>query len=198
MKVLLVNNDSDSWDELQATASAAGYEITPVTCRTIGAIDPLGYDLAILSGGWFYDDPVEMLQNYAEELEFIKSAPIPILGICVGMQLMHIAEDEALSLLGERQSGWKDIDVTVTGRAMFGFGEKQKVFKNHDRAIIETNPNFEVLATSPGFTEMMLHKSKPLLGVQFHPEMGDTTDAADMMKILVDALVELPKPRVLY
>ncbi len=192
MKVLLVNNNSDTWDELLGVARSAGYEVTPIHHNAIGAIDPRGYDLAILSGGWYYEDEVELLKEYAEEIEFIRSTPILILGICVGMQLMHIAVDQAVPLLDERQSGWTDIDVNVAGRLLFGFDEKIKVFKNHDRAVIETDPQFQILAASPEFTEIMLHAERPLLGVQFHPEAGETKDAVKMLRTLVDGLQQIP------
>jgi GMP synthase-like glutamine amidotransferase len=192
MNVLLVNNDSDTWDELQEVAAAAGYNVTPVHHSAIGAIDPRGYDLAILSGGWWHDDEVELLKNYAEELMFIRLTPIPILGICAGMLLMHVTVDQAVPLLDEREHGWKDIDVNVDGQVVFDFPEKIKVFKNHDRAIFETDPSFRELASSSGHAEILLHQSRPLLGVQFHPEVGETEEAVKMLTTLVGALLKAP------
>jgi len=191
----LVNNDSDTWQELLDATRAAGYDVTPVHHSAISSIDPYDYDLAILSGGWYYDDEEKMLREYNAELELIKSAPVPILGICVGMQLMHIADDESVPLLGKRQYGWAVIDVLEAGRKLFGFSERIKVFKNHDRAVIETDPDFEILATSPGFTEIMLHKSKSLLGVQFHPEVGTTEQSVEMLETLVEGLLRVTKER---
>jgi GMP synthase-like glutamine amidotransferase len=190
MNVLLVNNDSDTWDELQAVAKAAGYNVTPIHCSAIGAIDPRGYNLAILSGGWWYDDEVELLETYAEELMFIRTTPIPILGICIGMQLMHVSVDQAVPLMAERENGWKEIDVNVSGQMIFDFPEKIKVFKNHDRAVFETDPQFDEVASSSGHAEILLHRTRPLLGVQFHPEVGETKEAAAMLKTLVDALLK--------
>lgn len=199
MNVLLVNNDSDTWQELYDVAVAAGYTVTPIHHSAIGAIDPRGYDVAILSGGWLYeavDGPeigaVKTLNVYAEELEFIRSTPIPILGICVGMQLMHIAVDQALPMLDEPQHGWKEIDVNVAGQMLFGFPERLSVFKNHTNAVVETDPQFETLASSPGHTEIMLHKERPLLGVQFHPEVGDGEAPAELLRTLVNGLMKIP------
>lgn len=193
MKVLLVNNDSDTWNELQATATEAGYEVTPIHHSAIGAIDPRGYDIAILSGGWWYDDEVELLHNYAEELQFIKSAPIPILGICIGFQLMHVAMDQAVPLLDEPQHGIKTIDINVAGQMLFGFPPVMKVFKNHTRAVIETDPQFELLASSPGYAEITLHKKRPLLGVQFHPESEPAmSERVTLLRALVDGLMKVP------
>lgn len=188
MRLLIVNNDSDTWEELLDVAQTAGHQVTPVHCRAIGAIDPRGYDMAVLSGGWWYDEPEELLENYAEELEFIRSAPIPILGICIGMQLMHVSLDQAVPLLDQPQSGYKPIEVSEVGQEIFGFPSVMNVFKNHTRAVIEADPHFDVLATSPGHIEIMMHRERPLLGVQFHPEVGPVVEAADLFDTLLLAL----------
>ena len=195
MKVLLVNNDSDTWSKLELVVRAVGYDVTPIHHSSIGAIEPHGYDLAILSGGWWYDDPVELLREYAEELHLIRTSPIPILGICIGMQLMHIAVDLAVPLMDNPQSGDKPITISEKGQKLFGFAPSMMVFKNHTRAIFETDPSFDILATSstsPKFTEIMKHKERPLLGVQFHPEMGPVDQAAIRIRTLVDGLLGSP------
>lgn len=195
MNILLVNNDSDTWSELQQVVSASDHKVTPVHHSLIHTVNPEYYDLAILSGGWWYTDQVDLLNEYADELQFIMLAPIPILGICVGMQLMHVAVNQAVPLMDEPQSGDREIVVNKAGRQMIGFPEKMTVHKNHTRAIIETDPHFEILATSLNFTEMMRHRTKPLLGVQFHPEVGDLDRCVRMMKQLTDALLSINKNR---
>ncbi len=192
MNILLVNNDSDTWFKLQTVVRATGHSVTPIRHTEIATITPGDFDIAILSGGWWYDDPVRLLQEYAQELELIRLAPFPILGICIGMQLMHVAIEQAVPLMDEPQSGDKLITVSKRGQELFGFPAELEVFKNHTRAIFETDARFETLAissTTPNFTEMMIHKQKPLLGVQFHPEMGSVTFAAERIQTLIDGLL---------
>lgn len=192
MKVLLVNNDSDTWDKLVRVVRAAGYEVTEVHHSALGMIDVPSFDLAILSGGWWYDDEVELLNNYAEELNLIRTTPIPILGICLGMQLMYVAVDQAVPLMDEPQSGDRVITIHPAGQALFGFPEKMEVFKNHTRAVIETDPQFEQLASADGHVEIMKHRTRALLGVQFHPEMGPADKAAERLQTLVAGLLGKP------
>lgn len=195
MKILLVNNDSDTWSKLETVVRATGYEVTPVHHSVIGAIDARAYDVAILSGGWWYDDPIQLLNEYAEELQLIRATPIPILGICIGMQLMHVAIDQAVPLMDDPQSGDRKIMINETGQKLFNLPAELEVFKNHTRAIFETDPRFEILAvssTSPKFTEMMIHKEKLLLGVQFHPEAGPVDAAAERIKTLINGLLQSP------
>ncbi len=191
MNILLVNNDSDTWKDLVGVVTGIkGWDVAQVHHSQIKVESARQYDLAILSGGWWYDDEVALLSNYAEELAFIKHAPIPILGICIGMQLMHVALDQAVPLIDIPQTGDQHITINKKGREIFGFGEDLEVYKNHTRGVIEADPDFEVLATSPGHIEIMKHKTKPLLGVQFHPEVGPIDNARDMILTLVSAVIK--------
>lgn len=202
MKILLINNDSDTWSKLVTVAEATGHEVDPIHHSAIGAIDARAYDVAILSGGWWadYQEIPEILVLYAEELQFIKSAPIPIVGICVGMQLQHVATNQAVPLMDEPQSGDKPITINERGQKLFGLPPELEVFKNHTRAIFETDPQFEILATSsttPKFTEIMIHRQKPLLGVQFHPEMGPVDAAAGRLNALINGLLDTEQAKAL-
>lgn len=191
MKLLLINNDSDSWEELQAACTALGHTITPIHFSDIAGISPDQHDTAILSGGFWYDDEVKLLNTYAQELLFIKTAPIPILGICLGMQLMHVALEKAVPLLDEPQTGYRHIDITPRGQKLLGLPPRMRVFKNHTRAVIEAAGEFEVLATSPHYVEAMKHRTKPLLGVQFHPEIFDQDESLESLDILLHAVADM-------
>lgn len=188
MKVLLIDNASDTFSELRHTIEAAGHEVTAITHTTISTQAITTYDIAILSGGWWYDDEAELLKQYAEELEFIRTCPLPLLGICIGMQLMHVAFDRVVPLLDEPQSGYKTITVSEIG-VRSGLPPTLHVFKNHTRGIIAADPTFDVLATSPGHIEIIQHKERPMLGVQFHPEVGEIQHAVNVLGMLLGLIV---------
>ena len=188
MKILLVDNASDTFTELQQVVSAAGHTVTSITHKEIPLYSAEDYDVAVLSGGWWYDDETELLVQYAEELEFIRVCPIPLLGICIGMQLMHVALDRAVPLLDEPQSGLKDITVTEAGIRQ-GLPPKLRVHKNHTRGILKADPIFDVLATSPGHIEIMQHRERPMLGVQFHPEVGNVDECVRMLGMLLGLII---------
>jgi len=185
MKILLVNNDSDTWDELCEAVGAAGHDVTPTHYADIDRTATSQHDLAILSGGWWYDDEVELLEKYGEELNFIRTSPIPILGICIGMQLLHVSLDRAVPLLDAPQTGLKEIVTTTVGRERYGLPSTMKVHKNHTRGVIDADPIFEVLAISPGHVEIIRHTERPMLGVQFHPEVGPREQSANLLNALI-------------
>ena len=58
MNILLVNNDSDTWQELQQAVSSAGHNVTSIHHKEVKLHPAEEYDLAILSGGWWYDDEI--------------------------------------------------------------------------------------------------------------------------------------------
>ncbi len=188
MKLLLINNDSDTWGKLVDVATAH-HEVAAIHHSEIMTTNLSQFDAAILSGGWWYDDETELLENYAQELELIRISPLPILGICIGMQLMHVALDQAVPLLDTPQSGDQPIQVLPEGQELFGFSPEITVFKNHTRGVIEADPSFQVLAMSPGHIEIMRHRTRPLLGVQYHPEVGPFDEAVGRIDRLVTVLV---------
>lgn len=192
MNILLIDNQSDTFAELESAVIAAGHDVTTIGYRDIPHYAADEYNAIILSGGWWYDDEVELLEQYAEELALIRDCPVPILGICIGMQLMHVALEQTVPLLDAPQSGSKQIAVTELGQKQYGFAPQMEVHKNHTRGILEVDPEFDVLATSPGHVEMMIHQTKPLLGVQFHPEVGDPSTAGQLINKLLSCIIDRP------
>ena len=184
-KVLLVNNDSDTWRELVETAHEAGFEVTTIGCRDMNHHSADGFDAVVLSGGWWYDDEIRHLEVYKGELEFLRTTDTPTLGICVGMQLMQLAHSGQIQLLDKPQHDVQTIDVASAGQLLLGWPKQVKVHKNHTMGALVAAPEFEVLASSPGHIEMIKHQVKPLLGVQFHPEVGERKARAAMLRQLV-------------
>lgn len=187
MNLLLVDNDSDTLDELRAVCEAAGHIVTVLHRTDVNQSSGDTFDAAILSGGYWYDDAAEHLEAYRSELAFIHRAAIPILGVCLGMQLMHVAHSGEVPLLDDPQTGLKQITVTQRGQELLGLPATMTVHKNHTRGVLQVEPEFEVLAHSPGHVEIIHHTSKPLLGVQFHPEVGDMTESILLLQALLTA-----------
>lgn len=186
MKLLLVNNDTDSWDNLLAMVSSPDHTVTGVSHRDLPRYNPTDYDLIVLSGGWWYDDLDELLDTYAAEIELIRTSTVPILGICIGMQLMHVALERDVPLLDVQQDGFQKITLTPEAQTLFDLPETVSVFKYHTRGVLAPDPEFELLARSPGHIEIMRHRTRPLLGVQFHPESEPTLEQS---RVLFEKLI---------
>lgn len=191
METLVVNNDTDTWEELLALADRCGLALTPVHCRSVTAEQANNHDLVILSGGYWYDDESQHLETYRQELDLIRRTTTPVIGICLGMQLMHVAFNGEVPLLDAPQSGPKHISITPVGQTLFGLPDTLEVQKNHTRGVLSAGTMFDVLGASPGHIEIIKHVARPLLGVQFHPEVGDQAIMTPLFQKLVSTVVGL-------
>ena len=188
MKLLLIDNDSDTLIELRALCDSLDYDVSTVHCSQLAAHDAANYDLIVLSGGFWYDDELQHIAAYADELQLIQSSQTPIIGICLGMQLMHVAFSGHVPLLDEPQSGAKQITISPLGMEILGLPEHITVQKNHTRGVISALEHFDVLGHSHTHLEIMRHKSLPFLGVQFHPEIGDREQNKALLRKFIDAV----------
>lgn len=120
--------------------------------------------------------------------EAFKKAGKPILGICLGEQMINCYEGGTLKESFKFQDGVEhmktDHMVSVkTGTILAQlFGESFRVNSRHNTRIDKLGENLEVIAESPdGVIEAVRHKSRPVLGLQWHPERmrGDIPEPPD-------------------
>jgi GMP synthase-like glutamine amidotransferase len=128
-----------------------------------GKFDPSDtekYDFIVLSGG-----PINISgpQDIAEEKRFLLSTSKPILGVCLGHQMLGVANGSKLLQLRGNREGFFDISI---------LGAAGKIFYNHEWYIKELPQGFSLLANDGEIITAMHHKTKPILSVQGHPEMS--------------------------
>lgn len=136
----------------------------------------------ILSGG-----PGQVGSAAAPALvESILEADLPVLGICYGMQLLtsHFGGE-----VRRKETGGEYGRTVVTvdqARGLFGgfpVGEKTTVWMSHGDTVTAAPEDFEVVgSTDNGLIAAMAHRSRPLFGLQFHPEVSHTEDGAAMLR----------------
>ena len=100
---------------------------------------------------------------------------MPILGICYGMQL-------ACQMLGAdvrgapaREYGRAALKVLVEDPLLRGVPRETSVWMSHGDQVRTLNDDFVPLAETPTCpVAAVRHKSRPVYGVQFHPEVAHT------------------------
>ncbi|MBA2687035.1 MAG: glutamine-hydrolyzing GMP synthase [Gemmatimonadaceae bacterium] len=108
----------------------------------------------------------------------------PVLGICYGMHL--IAHQLGAEVLrgGKREYGRQEMKVTDPRGLFAGFdrGETMPAWMSHGDHIEQAPAGFRVTAESAGNpVTAFQHESRPIHGVQFHPEVAHTPRGAQVI-----------------
>jgi len=154
-------------------------EIVPnmITADEVLAKKPSG---VIFSGGPYsvYKDK-EKLGSHKEIIKL----DLPVLGICLGHQMI------ADSLGGEVKEGLSgeyaavEIDILDEDDLFIGLGSRIVVWESHKDEVASMPKDFKCLASSSICKyEAIKHKSKPIYGVQFHPEVEHTPKGPEILK----------------
>jgi GMP synthase (glutamine-hydrolysing) len=108
----------------------------------------------------------------------------PVLGVCYGMQLIAHLLGAEVTRGGRREYGRAEIRPTVQSALFDGFDpqETATVWMSHGDHIESTPPHFRVTAVSEGNPLAAFeHESKPIYGVQFHPEVAHTPRGRELL-----------------
>jgi len=115
----------------------------------------------------------------------IRETQIPILGICGGHQLIVLAEGGRVNRIKRlkpgkgykgclKEYGYSDVTIHKSDMLFKNKNEKVHVFQSHYDEVKEIPSNYRNLASSKICkVQAIAHKSRPVWGVQFHPEKWD-------------------------
>ncbi|MGM9858491.1 MAG: glutamine-hydrolyzing GMP synthase [Bacilli bacterium] len=108
---------------------------------------------------------------------------LPILGICYGMQLMcKMLGGEVISS-GKKEYGGQDITITKDNPLFKGTPLTQQVWMSHGDRVSKIPTEFNVLASSLTCPYAAIYnEEKKFYGVQFHPEVRNSTYGLDLIK----------------
>ena len=109
----------------------------------------------------------------------------PVLGICYGMQLIaRLSGAEVLSA-GKREYGRAEVCVTDPDALFDGFikGESMQAWMSHGDHVESPPDGFLVTASSAANpVTAFRHGSRPIFGVQFHPEVVHTPRGSELIE----------------
>ncbi len=108
----------------------------------------------------------------------------PILGICYGMQLIAHLEGGGVTRAGRREYGRADVTVGCDDGLFTGFtrGEQFTAWMSHGDHVDVPPPGYRVTAQSANTpVAAFAHESRPIHGVQFHPEVAHTPRGGELI-----------------
>lgn len=121
--------------------------------------------------------------------QVIRSATVPVLGVCLGHQALATAFGGDVGYAGEVVHG-ETGEVRHDDTGLFeGLPNPFPAARYHSLVVTDPPPAFEVNARGAGEIMGIRHRDRPLHGVQFHPE-SFLTDAG---RALVRNFVELTR-----
>lgn len=187
MNTWLVDNRSSSIDHLSELLATFGQKVAVVEYSNLKSASIKPADFIVLSGSniltaaWNDDE-------FADELTLIKHHVGPMLGVCLGMQLIAHAYGAHMHQLPERRYGLAHIK-RVGASELFNDTEYPIVFESHHWSVKKVPEPLESLAESGAGIEILGHTKKPHYGVQFHPEATDPGNGRELFeRILSDIL----------
>ncbi|WP_328749855.1 chorismate-binding protein [Streptomyces sp. NBC_00285] len=175
MKTLLIDNyDSYTYNLFQLLAEVNGEEPVVVLNDAVAAIPDLGeylaaFDNVVVSPGPGH--PAEP-RDFGLSAAVLAESSIPVLGVCLGHQGIALGEGGRVTAAPEPRHGHLS-SVRHDGRDLFrGLPQDFTAVRYHSLAVSEPLPEaLEATAwAEDGVLMGLRHRSRPLWGVQFHPE----------------------------
>ncbi|NBW81909.1 aminodeoxychorismate/anthranilate synthase component II [bacterium] len=195
-KILFVDHLDSFSENLVAAFRARGCRVDCVLSAPSGIslIEYGDHDALVLSPGPGLPD------HYPESLALLDRWPAnrPVLGVCLGHQILLTRDDQPLSLVSQRpvhgrreqvqpveSSSWLS-GLNFEGRATFynSWAVDQLQFAQKEC-------RWRLNAQSAGWAAVVEHKFQPWLGVQYHPE----SFASEQGCLLLNAFVSLLNSR---
>jgi GMP synthase (glutamine-hydrolysing) len=166
MKILLYDNETSYLSHLQLLLTRFG-QVKVTSPKNI--ITQNSYDLIVLSGG-HHAYITEHPEYYQREIELVKNTIKPILGVCLGAEIIAYSFGAKLSTLSNKQKGLVKLEV-INSDGIFGETKHFMAYENHKIAIETLSKELRGLAKSETGYEVIKHRTKPIYGFQFHPEI---------------------------
>jgi GMP synthase-like glutamine amidotransferase len=178
MKILLVNNHTRHTQKL--AVALMGHEVEAQLYHPGVNFHADDKDLVILSGGGgegmeIHDRHTPEQLWYEDEMRFIMECNKPIIGICMGFELIASVYGGQIEKLPYEIDQYLTLKTTPLGKKLLK-SNKITQYEGHEWAVKSVpKKHFDVLAKSKTGVEVIRHKTRPIFATQFHPEFPDGT-----------------------
>jgi len=113
---------------------------------------------------------------------------LPLLGICLGHQAIGLAHGARL-IRSTPVHGRREAATFVPSRLLPGLAGVQQVMRYHSLSIVDVSEPLRVVArTADGTVMAVEHRTRPTLGLQFHPDSFGTPEGARMLAAFFEAV----------
>jgi len=180
LKIVVVNNykEPNQTDRaIQNLEKSTGQPVEKIDfkepdlySRVLGS----GPDLVILTGSSALLSKPRTRELFQPEMELVQKARFPVLGICYGHQIIGSAFGTPMRDLGQMFRGYEKVSLVRRHPLFDGLPSDLVVAESHRQELTKVPDDFQHLAQSTmSKVEAIAHKSRPVYGVQFHPERSN-------------------------
>ena len=179
------HHDSYTWNLVHLVAEVTGAMPTVVQHDEVLAAEVLGggfSHLVLSPGPGTPEDPAD----FAVGRELLLTATVPVLGVCLGMQGLVSTYGGHVGVVEPAHGDV--VAVEHDGHPMFaGIPSPFQAVRYHSLAALRLPDDLVTTATCAGPVVMgVAHSSRPLWGVQFHPESVLTQHGARLVANFLD------------
>jgi GMP synthase (glutamine-hydrolysing) len=143
-------------------------------------------EAVVLSGG-----PQSVFEDQTDYTPFFAHANLPVLGICYGMQILgqYFGGKVERGIQGEY--GLAKVKYNA-GAKITGCPQETAVWMSHSDHVSHLPENFDQFCASEnGLVAGIRHKSRPILGLQFHPEVHHTQHGKEILAYFLNEVARL-------
>jgi GMP synthase (glutamine-hydrolysing) len=149
----------------------------------------------ILSGG-----PDSVMEEGSRRIpEWALKAKLPILGICYGMQLLVESYGGRLRSGAGREYGEATLTLSTemsapAAKIFYGLPRQNQVWMSHGDDMEVPPQDFETIGrTADGVAAAMVHRTLPIIGLQFHPEVQHSACGGQLLDQFATELCKAPR-----
>ena len=162
-------------------------EIYPCTRNfgDIAAFSPVGL---ILSGGpaSVYDEGAPELDERVLSLKKDDGEPVPVLGICYGLQAIANIRGGQVERAPRREYGRAKIEITQKDTLFADIKNGENVWMSHSDHLTKLPNGFDIIAKTDNAPIAAVKAADALIyGVQFHPEVVHTPSGPTLLRNFV-------------
>ena len=173
VKVLAVNNypTTERFERLRMCLAGNGAEVSTADWDEVVASKFNEFDGVALSGAPDMMSEERTQRKFKAEIDAIRDARVPILGVCFGHQMM--AHAFGSGVVKDKENVLRFVRTTVVeSDPLFSGLPREMMLLESRHELVQVLPaGFRLLARSESSPiAAMKHESRPLYGIQFHAE----------------------------
>ena len=189
MRIAIFDYGAGNLYSLQSALERNGAEVNII--RDMTNLDD--YDGLVLPGVGNFDPAIKSIEKDAGKLEKAIDRDMPVMGICLGMEMLFNKSEEGkhegLKILdGEvvmlpkgkvkvPHMGWNNLKIKARSKFLEGVKDDSWVYFVHSYRTVPVNRKLVVATSEYGTTVPAVVEKGNLVGVQFHPEKSGTVGA---------------------